>query len=156
MDSAYLEYDEIPQYAIDAFIAIEDRSFWENPGIDMKGILRVGINFLRTEGEEMHGASTITQQLVRNQFLTREVSIIRKIKEIMISLELTKKYTKEQIMEFYVNDISFANTYCGLEAAARGYFNKSADELSLSQIAYICAIPNRPTYYNPYKIRTMR
>ena len=54
-------------------------------------------------------------------------------------------------MEFYVNDISFANTYCGLEAAARGYFNKSADELSLSQIAYICAIPNRPTYYNPYK-----
>ena len=151
VDSAYLEYDEIPQYAIDAFIAIEDRSFWENPGIDMKGILRVGINFLRTEGEEMHGASTITQQLVRNQFLTREVSIIRKIKEIMISLELTKKYTKEQIMEFYVNDISFANTYCGLEAAARGYFNKSADELSLSQIAYICAIPNRPTYYNPYK-----
>ena len=151
VDSTYLPYDKIPQYAVDAFVAIEDRSFWENPGYDIKGIIRVGIDYLLTKGERKHGASTITQQLARNQFLTREVSITRKIKEILISRELTKKYTKQEIMEFYINDISFANTYYGLEAAARGYFDKSADELSLSQIAYICAIPNRPTYYNPYK-----
>lgn len=149
-DSTYLNYDQIPEDAVNAFIAIEDRTFWNNPGIDVRGILRVGIEFLRTEGEEMHGASTITQQLARNRFLTREVSIERKAKEMLIALDLTKKYTKEQIMEFYINDISFANTYYGLEAAARGYFDKNADELTLSQTAYLCAIPNSPTYYNPY------
>ncbi len=150
-DSFYLPYDQIPQYAVQAFVAVEDRTFWENSGIDLKGILRVGIRYLYTEGEEVHGASTITQQLARNRFLTREVSLERKAKEMLIALELTKKYSKEQIMEFYINDISFANTYYGLEAAARGYFGKSSDELSLSQIAYLCAIPNSPTYYNPYR-----
>ena len=150
-DSSYLTYDQIPQNAVNAFVAIEDRTFWENPGIDIKGIFRVAINYFLTEGAEKHGASTITQQLARNRFLTREVSMERKIKEMLISLDLTKKYTKEQIMEFYINDISFANTYYGLQAAARGYFGKDADELSLSQTAYLCAIPNSPTYYNPYR-----
>ena len=150
-DSYYLPYDEIPVEAIQAFVAVEDRTFWENSGIDLKGIFRVGLRFLYTEGEEVHGASTITQQLARNRFLTREVSIERKIKEMLAALELTEKYTKEQIMEFYINDISFANTYYGLEAASIGYFGKSSKELSLSQIAYLCAIPNSPTYYNPYR-----
>lgn len=149
-DSSYLPYDEIPEMAVNAFIAIEDRTFWENSGIDIKGIFRVALNFFKTEGDEMHGASTITQQLARNRFLTREVSFERKAKEMLIAMEMTKKYTKEQIVEFYVNDINYANTYYGLEAAARGYFGKSAAELSLSQIAYLCAIPNSPTYYNPY------
>lgn len=150
-DSTYLSYDQIPEDAVNAFIAIEDRTFWENSGIDLKGIVRVGLNYFRTDGEEVHGASTITQQLARNRFLTREVSIERKAKEMLIALDLTKKYTKEQIMEFYVNDISFANTYYGLQAAARGYFGKDAKDLTLSQTAYLCAIPNSPTYYNPYK-----
>lgn len=149
-DSTYLTYDEIPEDAVNAFVAIEDRTFWENSGIDVKGIFRVALKYFKTEGEEVHGASTITQQLARNRFLTREVSIERKAKEMLIALDLTKKYTKKQIMEFYINDISFANTYYGLQAAARGYFGTDADELSLSQIAYLCAIPNSPTYYNPY------
>lgn len=150
-DSSYLNYEDIPQDAVNAFVAIEDRTFWKNSGIDMKGIFRVGLNFLLTRGEEKHGASTITQQLARNRFLTREVSLERKAKEMLIAIELTKKYSKKQIMEYYVNDISFANTYYGLQAAARGYFGKDAKKLSLSQIAYLCAIPNSPTYYNPYK-----
>ncbi len=150
-DSFYLPYDQIPEYAVQAFVAVEDRTFWENSGIDWKGIFRVGLRFLTTEGEEVHGASTITQQLARNRFLTREVSLVRKAKEMLISQELTKKYSKEQIMEFYINDISFANTYYGLEAASIGYFGKSSRELSLSQIAYLCAIPNSPSYYNPYR-----
>ena len=150
-DSYYLPYDEIPVEAIQAFVAVEDRTFWENSGIDLKGIFRVGLRFLYTEGEEVHGASTITQQLARNRFLTNEVSLERKAKEMLIAMELTEKYTKEQIMEFYINDISFANTYYGLEAASIGYFGKSSKELSLSQIAYLCAIPNSPTYYNPYR-----
>lgn len=149
-DSTYLVYDEIPEYAVGAFIAIEDRTFWENSGIDLKGIFRVALNYFKTDGDEMHGASTITQQLARNRYLTRAVSIERKAKEMLVAMELTKKYTKEQIMEFYINDISFANTYYGLQAASRGYFKKEAKDLSLSQIAYLCAIPNSPTYYNPY------
>lgn len=150
-DSSYLPYEEIPEYAVNAFIAIEDRTFWDNSGIDLKGIFRVAINYFRTEGEEVHGASTITQQLARNRFLTREVSIERKAKEMLVAMDLTKKYTKKQIMEFYINDISFANTYYGLQAAARGYFGMDAGDLSLSQIAYLCAIPNSPSYYNPYR-----
>lgn len=150
-ESEYLDYEDISPYAVNAFIAIEDRSFWDNPGIDLKGIIRVVIAAIKTKGEEKHGASTITQQLARNIYLTHEVSLERKEKEIMYSLALTKKYTKEDIMEFYVNNICFANAIYGLEAASKAYFNKESRELTLSQIAYLCAIPNRPEYYNPYK-----
>lgn len=150
-DAEYIEYDNIPQTVIDAFVAVEDQTFWDNPGIDMKGIIRVGVNYIKTHGDEAHGASTITQQLARNAFLTREVSLERKAKEMLISLKLTKKYTKKQIMEFYCNDICFANAYYGIEAAAKGYFGKSCKDLSISQLAYLCAIPNSPSYYDPYK-----
>lgn len=149
-DSEYLEYSEIPSYAVDAFVAVEDRTFWENEGFDLKGIIRVAVQFVKTSGDEMHGASTITQQLARNVFLTHEVSIERKAKELLVSYLLTQKYEKEQIMEFYINDICYANGIYGLQAASLAYFNKDADELSLSQIAYLCAIPNSPTYYDPY------
>ena len=150
-DTNWLEYDEIPTDAINAFIAVEDRTFWDNPGYDIKGIIRVGLQAVKTKGDEVHGASTITQQLARNIFLTHEVSLERKAKEILIAKELTYKYSKKQIIEYYVNDICFANSFYGLEAAANGYFNKKSSELTLSQIAYLCAIPNRPEYYNPYK-----
>ena len=89
-DSSYLTYDQIPQNAVNAFVAIEDRTFWENPGIDIKGIFRVAINYFLTEGAEKHGASTIPPQLARNRFLTREVSTERKSKGMLISLDLTK------------------------------------------------------------------
>ena len=150
-DSFYIHYTDIPEDVTDAFVAIEDRTFWENPGIDIQGIARVCIDAVRTKGDELHGASTITQQLARNIFLTHEVSLERKAKEILLALEMTKKYSKEDIMEFYVNDICFANAYYGIGAAAKGYFNKSVDELTLSEICYLAAIPNSPSYYDPYK-----
>lgn len=150
-DSSYLAYEEIPTQVVNAFIAVEDRSFWDNPGFDLKGIIRVGVDYIKTKGAEKHGASTITQQLARTIFLTREVSMERKGKEILIALELTNKFEKKQIMEFYVNDVCFANALYGIQAAAKGYFNKNAYELTLSEIAYLCAIPNSPEYYNPYK-----
>jgi membrane peptidoglycan carboxypeptidase len=153
-DTEYLDYDEIPQDVIDAFVAIEDRTFWTNAGIDVKGIIRVLYNAIKSEGDEMHGASTITQQLARNIFLTHEVSIERKGKEMLISLYLTDKYTKKDIMEFYCNDICFANGIYGIQGASKAYFGKSVDQLSLKQIAYLCAIPNRPEYYNPYTDKT--
>lgn len=148
-DSIYLKYEQIPRYAIQAFIAVEDRRFWEHKGIDVKGIARVFFDAVLTKGEEVHGASTITQQLARNIFLSHDVKLERKIKEIFISLELEKKYTKEEIIEFYINNIYFANRYYGIGAAAKGYFGKSMRDLSLSQIATLCAIPNRPNLYNP-------
>lgn len=149
-DSNWLSYNEIPQAAIDAFVAIEDRTFWDNPGYDVKGIIRVGVAYLKTKGDEMHGASTITQQLARAVYLNREVSLERKGKEILLAYYMTQKYSKENIMEYYVNGICYGNNIYGLEAAANTYFGKGAKECSLSQIAYLCAIPNRPTYYNPY------
>ncbi|MCR4890842.1 MAG: transglycosylase domain-containing protein [Lachnospiraceae bacterium] len=150
-ESSYLKYADIPQYAIDAFVAVEDRTFWSNSGYDLWGMLRVIYYYIKTRGAERTGASTITQQLARNSYLTKEVTFERKIKEIYVAKYLTKKYSKEDIMEFYVNDIYFANQYYGLEAAAQGYFGKKAKALSLSQVAYLCAIPNRPAYYDPVK-----
>ena len=149
--SSYLKYEEIPKSAVNAFVAIEDRSYWRNIGIDVKGIMRVAVDFITSRGDNMAGASTITQQLSRTIYLTRERSIIRKIKEMMVSIRLTRKYSKEQIMEFYINTACFSNGIYGLEAASRAFFGKNASKLSLSQIAYLCAIPNRPEYFNPYK-----
>lgn len=149
-ESKYLAYEDIPQTVVQAFIAVEDRTFWGNDGADYKGIIRVCWNAVKTKGKELHGASTITQQLARNNFLTREVSLERKGKEILVAQELTKKFAKTEIIEFYINDICYANGIYGIEGASKAYFNKSVNELSLSQIAYLCAIPNSPTYYDPY------
>lgn len=150
-DSNYLAYDDIPKDAVNAFVAVEDRNFWNNMGVDFKGIVRVSLDYVMSNGDEVAGASTITQQLTRTVFLSREVSVERKVKEMMIAIRLNKKYTKEQIMEYYINDACFSNGIYGLEAASQAYFGVSAKELDLSQIAYLCAIPNRPTYYDPYE-----
>lgn len=148
-DTQYLKYEEIPTIVQDAFISVEDRSFWEHKGIDFKGLLRVAVNYVRTGGDEVHGASTITQQLARNVFLTHEVSIERKLKEIFISTELEKKYTKKEILEFYINSIYYGNGYYGIGAAATGYFSKKVNDLTISEVALLCGIPNNPSAYDP-------
>ena len=150
-DSQYLEYEDIPRNVVNAFVAVEDRNFWNHDGIDLKGIARVLYRYVKTSGDEKHGASTITQQITRRAFLNFDVTMQRKIKEIFYSLELEKKYTKEEIMEFYVNDIYYANQCYGISSASKFYFNKSPKELTLSETAYICAIPNSPSYYDPVK-----
>lgn len=148
--NTYLNYEDIPKNVVNAFIAIEDRTFWTNSGVDYKGIIRVGYRYLLTKGDEAHGASTITQQLARSIYLTREQSMSRKIKEIFLSQGLTKKYSKEKIMEYYVNTCNYGNGIYGIEGASQAYFNKSASELTLAEAAYLAAIPNRPSYYNPW------
>ncbi len=148
-DVYYLNSEDIPDYAKEAMIAIEDKKFMEHAGIDLKANVRAFLELVKHKGGVTQGASTITQQLARNIFLTNEVSIERKLKEIFISVELEKKYSKDQILEFYLNNIYFANGYYGIEAASKGYFNKSVEKLSLSQIAFLCAIPNNPTIYDP-------
>ncbi|WP_296118098.1 transglycosylase domain-containing protein [uncultured Eubacterium sp.] len=150
-DATYLEYKDIPADVVNAFVAVEDRTFWQNNGVDLKGIARVCLNYVRTRGQVAEGASTITQQLARGTFLSNEKTMSRKIKEIFIARELTKKYSKEQIMEFYCNSCCFANGIYGVEDASKKYFGVDVNDLTLSQTAYICAIPNRPEYYNPLK-----
>lgn len=148
-NSDYLNYEEIPVRVIQAFTAVEDRRFWEHGGYDLNGIIRVCWRYFVTKGEEKHGASTITQQLARSVFLSSEVTMERKAREILIAVELEKKYSKEQILEFYINSAYFSGRCYGIEAAAVRYFGKTSSELSLSETAYLCAIPNAPSYYDP-------
>ena len=147
-DVYYLEYADIPENVKTAFISIEDKKFFEHPGVDVKAIMRAAVSYVKN-GRVTQGGSTITQQLSRNIYLSHQVSWERKAEEIFISLELEKIYSKTKILEYYINNIYFANGYYGIEAASRGYFNKSTHELSLSQVAFLCAIPNNPTIYDP-------
>lgn len=150
-DSYYLEYDEIPDPAKLAMISIEDKKFPYHRGVDVKAVARAGVVFIKNGGKATQGGSTITQQLSRNVFLSFEKTWKRKVEELFVSLELEKKYSKEEILEFYLNNINFSNGYYGIQAASKGYFRKDAEDLSLSQIVFLCAIPNNPTLYNPLK-----
>lgn len=150
-DAYYLTLDKIPNAVKDAAIVTEDKKFYSHNGIDAKGIMRAFLALIKNNGEKTQGASTITQQLARGVFLSTEKTYERKIKEIFIALELEKKYTKSQILEFYLNTIYYANGYYGIEAAARGYFGKSCQDLSLGQLCFLSAIPNNPTLYSPLK-----
>lgn len=148
-DVYYLEYKDIPESVVDAMIAIEDKKYMSHEGVDLFAIIRAMKALIKNEGEITQGASTITQQLARNIFLSNEVSYERKLKEIFIAIELEKKYSKKDIMEFYLNNIYFANGYYGIEAASKGYFSKKSGDLTLSEVAFLCAVPNNPTIYNP-------
>lgn len=145
----YVKYEDIPSNIIDAVVTIEDKRYFEHEGVDFIANIRAVVALIRNKGKVTQGASTITQQLARNIFLSNEVTIERKIKEIFIASEMEKKYSKQQILEFYLNNIYYANGYYGIQAAANGYFHKSISELTLSEAAFLCAIPNSPTAYNP-------
>lgn len=147
-DVYYLEYEEIPAYAVAAMISIEDKKFYRHNGIDVKAIMRAAKAMIEN-GEVTQGGSTITQQLSKLIFLTQERTWERKIEEMFIAVGLEKVYSKDKIMEFYLNNVYFGNGYYGIQAAGRGYFNKDARDLSLSQIAFLCAIPNNPSLYDP-------
>ena len=150
-DVYYIKYSDIPQVAVSAITSIEDKNFFKHKGYDLKAIIRAGLAYIKNKGVITQGGSTITQQLARNIFLSFEESWQRKAREIFIAIELEKKYTKKEIMEFYLNNIYFANGYYGIQSAALGYFGKGVYSLSLSQITFLLSIPNSPTRYNPYE-----
>ena len=129
-------------------VSIEDKKFYKHNGVDYKAILRA-VKAIIEDGKLSQGGSTITMQLARNIYLDTDKNWRRKVKEMFIAVELEKRYRKEKIMEFYLNNIYFANGYYGVGAACHGYFDKELNELSLSEIAFLCAIPNSPTYYDP-------
>ena len=147
-DAYYIEYSEIPEIVEKTFVAVEDQKFYKHKGVDYLAILRAVIAMLRN-GEVTQGGSTITQQLARTVYLSMDRTWERKMEEIFIAQNLEDKYTKSQIMEFYLNNIYFGNGYYGIQAAAQGYFSKSIDKLDLSQVVFLCAIPNNPSLYDP-------
>ncbi len=149
-DSYYIQSESIPYIVKETFIVSEDRNFEVHKGIDIRGILRATKALIENDGEITQGGSTITQQLARNVFLSFEVSVERKIKEMFIAMELEKRYDKDKILEFYINNIYFANGFYGIEAASKGYFGKSVNDLTISELVFLCAIPNNPTLYDPY------
>lgn len=141
-------YDEIPRHLVEALIATEDSRFYEHPGIDPIGITRAAI-VVAMSGSAKQGASTITQQLARNFFLSNEKKIMRKIKEIFIAIHIEQLLSKEEIMELYVNKIFLGHRSYGFGAAARVYFGKDLPELTLSEIATLAGMPKAPSTMNP-------
>ena len=147
-DSYYVSIEEMPVDVVTAIVSIEDKKFFRHHGIDYRALLRA-VKAMVQNGEVKQGGSTITMQLARNIFLSQEKTWQRKVEEMYIATELENKYSKNQILEFYLNNIYFGNGYYGIQSAARGYFDRDVESLSLSQIAFLCAIPNNPTLYDP-------
>ncbi|MBL1376628.1 penicillin-binding protein 1A [Zobellella iuensis] len=139
---------EMPPLLIDAFLATEDARFYEHPGIDPIGISRAAIVWLST-GEKRQGASTITQQVARNFFLSREKTVIRKVKEIFLALHIETLLTKDEILELYLNKIPLGHRSHGVAAAAQVYYGKNVNELSLAEMAMIAGLPQAPSVLNP-------
>lgn len=140
--------DEIPRQLIQAFLAAEDDRFYQHPGVDYQGILRA-VWHLALTGEKTQGGSTITMQLARNLYLSRERTYTRKIKEIFLALRMEAKLTKSEILELYLNKIYLGNRAYGVGAAAQVYYGKPLAELNLSECATIAGLPKAPSHYNP-------
>ncbi len=156
-DGSELDLDEqgIPLFAAQATVAAEDHSFCEHSGFDVKGFVRAVLQNLI--GNRV-GGSTLTQQLVKNAILSSEKTITRKAKELILSLELERRYTKDELLQIYLNEIPYGSTYYGIEAASQNYFNKSVHELTLAQAATLASLPKATTFYlnNPDRLQVRR
>ena len=146
----YATIDEIPPRLIEALLAIEDTIFFEHPGVNFDAIFRAIIKDIKA-GALVEGASTITQQLVKNTLLTREKKFSRKIKEVIYAFKLERELSKEQILERYLNQVYFGHSYYGIKTAADGYFRKPLKELTLKEMAMLVGLPKAPSFYAPTK-----
>lgn len=144
-----IQIADLPSYVPHATVAIEDKHFYTHSGIDWTGLVRaVVVNTMR--GSRIKGTSTLTQQFVRNAILTTERSYVRKFKEIVLALQIERLYTKDQILQLYLNEIPYGSTMYGIESAAYGYFGKAAKNLTLDEAALLAALPQGPDLYSPY------
>ncbi len=146
----YASFDEIPPRVVEALVAIEDTTFFEHSGVNFDAIFRAIVKDIKA-GKMVEGASTITQQLVKNKLLTREKKLSRKIKELIYSFKLEHALTKEQILERYLNEIYFGHGYYGIKTAADGYFHKKLSDLTLKEMAILVGLPKAPSTYAPTK-----
>ncbi len=146
----YANYDEIPGQLIEGLIAMEDTRFFEHNGINPDAIIRAIVKDIKA-GKFVEGGSTLTQQLIKNKILTNEKKLARKIKEAILAIKIENVLSKEDIIERYLNEISYGNNYFGVKTASNGYFRKELNELTLKEMAILIALPNAPSYYNPLR-----
>jgi penicillin-binding protein 1A len=149
----FVPFESIPDKVINSFLSAEDKNFFNHPGVDAKGILRAMIKNLKniSQNKRLEGASTITQQVAKNFLLTNEVSMKRKIKEVILAFRIERAYTKERILELYLNQIYLGQGTYGIAAASLEYFDKPIKELTYSDAALLAALPKAPSKYNPYR-----
>ena len=149
----FIPFESIPDKVVNAFLSAEDKNFFSHPGIDAKGILRAIVKNIKniSQNKRLEGASTITQQVAKNFLLTNEVSMKRKVKEAILAFRIERAYTKERILELYLNQIYLGQGTYGIAAASLEYFDKSIKELNYSEAALLAALPKAPSKYNPYK-----
>jgi len=147
-EADYVRFEDIPSDYVMATISIEDKKFYSHNGVDFRGILRA-VKAMVLNGEPTQGASTITMQLAKLIYMDSGRDWQYKIKQMFIAIELEKIYSKNKIMEFYLNNMYFANGYYGIQSACYGYFNAELSDLDISQIAFLISVPNSPTYYDP-------
>ncbi|CDD26583.1 putative uncharacterized protein [Clostridium sp. CAG:452] len=144
----YTSLSEIPKIYTVAVISVEDHRFEKHHGIDVIAIARAAFNDIRTMSF-VEGGSTITQQLAKNMYFTQEKKITRKIAEVFMSYEIEKNYSKDEILELYVNTIYYGNNYYNIKSASLGYFDKLPKDLNSSECTMLAGIPNAPSLYNP-------
>jgi len=141
----------VPKLVVEAFTSAEDRNFFSHPGIDPSGMLRAALKDIGkvVTGHRPEGASTITQQVARNFLLNSDVKIARKIREVILALRIDATYSKEKVLELYLNEINLGQNSYGVAAAALNYFGKSVDELDIAEVAFLAALPKAPSHYDP-------
>jgi len=151
----YIPIQAVPKRVINAFLAAEDKNFYEHGGLDFTGIARAAVIYLQNYGSNRHpqGASTITQQVAKNFLLSNEVSFARKIKEALLALKIERTYSKDKILELYLNEIYLGLGAYGIAAASLVYFDKAVNELAISEAAYLAALPKAPNNYHPFRQR---
>src|SRR6202789_3162692 len=151
----YLPIQAVPKLVINAFLAAEDKNFYEHGGIDFSGMARAAVLYAQNYGSNRRpqGASTITQQVAKNFLLTNEVSFTRKIKEALLAMRIERAYSKDKILELYLNEIYLGLGAYGVAAASLLYFDKSVHELTIAEAAYLAALPKGPNNYNPFRHR---
>ena len=143
-------FDQIPDVVKKATLAAEDAEFYQHPAFDIRSMFRGLVINPIFRGTSVQGGSTITQQLVKNTLLTPERTLTRKIKELILAIRFEKKYSKDQIFEFYLNQIPYGSNAYGIESASKTFFNKSVGELTLAEASYLVSLPKAPSYYSPY------
>src|SRR5215468_571059 len=148
-----VKIDKIPAQVKNAFIAAEDARFYEHPGFDWQGVLRAGLHVVFSGGEKTQGASTITQQVARNFFLSSEKSYTRKLSELFLARRIEQALSKDEILELYLNKIFLGNRAYGVAAAAEFYYGKTLDQLSLGECAMLASLPKFPSSSNPLSNR---
>src|SRR3989344_1585863 len=143
-----VKWEEVPETLKEATIAIEDKNFYKHQGISQFGIVRAAVNVMLGRG--LQSGSTITQQLIKNVLLTTRQTISRKVKEIILAIEVERRYKKDEILLMYLNESPYGGVYWGVEAAAKGYFNKAVKDLSLAESAILAGLPQNPSRYSPH------